>query len=53
MTKTLPVTKARKELTTLVDHVNKKLDEYIITVNGYPAVDKKRLAPASSYLTTH
>lgn len=37
MTKTLPITKARKELPTLVDNANKKLDEYIITVNGSPA----------------
>ena len=37
MTKTLPITKAREELTTLVDNANKKLDDYIITVNGSPA----------------
>ena len=37
MTKTLPITKAREELTTLVENANKKLDEYIITVNGSPA----------------
>lgn len=37
MTKTLPITKAREELTTLVENANKKLDEYIITVNGRPA----------------
>ncbi len=37
MTKTLPVTEARKHLTTLVDRVNRLLDEYIITVNGKPA----------------
>lgn len=37
MTKTLPITKAREELATLVENANKKLDEYIITVNGSPA----------------
>lgn len=37
MTHTLPITKAREDLTTLVDNANKKLDEYIITVNGLPA----------------
>ncbi|MDO8577207.1 MAG: type II toxin-antitoxin system Phd/YefM family antitoxin [Candidatus Daviesbacteria bacterium] len=37
MINTLPITKARKELPTLVDNANKKLDEYIITVNGAPA----------------
>ena len=37
MTKTLPITKAREELTTLVENAKSKLDEYIITVNGSPA----------------
>lgn len=37
MTKTLPITKAREELTTLVDNAKKKLAEYIITVKGVPA----------------
>ena len=37
MTKTLPITKAREELTALVENAKKKLDEYIITVNGSPA----------------
>ncbi len=37
MTTTLPITKAREELTTLVENANKKLDEYVITVNGLPA----------------
>lgn len=37
MTKTLPITKAREELTTLVHNARKKLDEYVITVNGTPA----------------
>lgn len=37
MIKTLPISKAREELTTLVDKANRLLDEYIITVNGSPA----------------
>lgn len=37
MTKTLPITEARANLTTLVNRANKGLDEYIITVNGRPA----------------
>lgn len=37
MTKTLPITKAREDLTTLVENANRRLDEYIITVNGIPA----------------
>lgn len=37
MTKTLPITKAREDLTTLVENANKRLDEYVITVNGMPA----------------
>ncbi len=37
MTKTLPITEARQNLATLVDRANKRLDEYVITVNGKPA----------------
>ncbi len=37
MTKTLPITEARANLTTLVDRANKNLDEYVVTVNGKPA----------------
>jgi prevent-host-death family protein len=37
MTHTLPITKAREDLATLVENANKKLEEYIITVNGLPA----------------
>ncbi len=36
MIKTLPITKARNELPDLVDRADKRLDEYIITVNGVP-----------------
>src|SRR3990167_587869 len=37
MTHTLPITKARKDLTKIVENARKKLDEYVITVNGSPA----------------
>jgi antitoxin YefM len=37
MTQTLPVTKAREDLTQIVDNAKNLLDEYIITVNGVPA----------------
>ncbi len=37
MTTTLPITKAREQLTTLVDNAKNKLSEYVITVNGSPA----------------
>ncbi len=37
MTHTLPITKAREDLTKLVNNANKRLDEYVITVNGSPA----------------
>ena len=37
MIKTLPITKAREELATIVNNAQKKLDEYVITVKGIPA----------------
>lgn len=37
MTKTLPITEARQNLASLVDKADKRLDQYIITVNGRPA----------------
>ncbi len=37
MIKTLPISKARQELPTLVEKASKMLNEYIITVNGEPA----------------
>ena len=42
MIKTLSITKAREDLTSLVDNAKNKLDEYIIIVNGSPAavIDK-------------
>ena len=37
MAKTLPITKAREQLTSLVEKADKLLQEYVITVNGVPA----------------
>lgn len=37
MIKTLPITKARNELPRLVENAKRRLDEYVITVNGSPA----------------
>jgi antitoxin YefM len=37
MTITLPISKAREDLPTLVDSASKLLNEYVITVKGYPA----------------
>ncbi len=37
MTKTLSITEARNSLPHLVNGVQKKMDEYTITVNGSPA----------------
>ena len=37
MTHTLPISKAREDLANLVDNAKKRLDEYVITVNGSPA----------------
>ncbi len=37
MTKILPITKAREDLTNIVDRANRLLEEYVITVNGSPA----------------
>lgn len=37
MTKTLPISEARANFTTLVNRAGKNLDEYIVTVNGKPA----------------
>jgi len=37
MTQTLPITKAREDLTNLVENAKDRLAEYVITVNGVPA----------------
>lgn len=37
MTRTLPLTKAREELPSLVNAAKRNLGEFVITVNGVPA----------------
>ena len=51
--KTLPVTEARKNLTTLVNRANRLLDEYIITVNGKPAAVIMSAAEYESWKETN
>ena len=53
MTKTLPITKARENLTALVSNANRKLDEYIITVNGSPAAVLMSIAEYESWKETN
>ena len=37
MTQTLPISKVREQLPNIVDNANRKLEEYVITVNGMRA----------------
>lgn len=53
MIQTLPITKAREELTKLVYKANKKLDEYIITVKGLPAAVLISVAEYDSWKETN
>jgi len=53
MTHTLSITKAREDLPTLVDNANKKLEEYIITVNGSPAAVIMSIAEYESWKETN
>ncbi len=52
MIKILSITKAREELTTLVENANKRLDEYVITVNGSPAAVLMSAAEFDSWKET-
>lgn len=53
MTKILPITKAREELAMLVDRASRLLDEYIITVKGYPAAVIMSAAEYESWKETN
>ena len=53
MTHTLPLTKAREELTLLVKNAKTKLDKYIITVNGTPAAVIMSVAEFESWQETN
>lgn len=52
MLKTLPITKAREELTKLVENASKRLDEYVITVNGSPTAVLMSVAEYESWKET-
>ena len=53
MTKTLSITKAREDLTNLVDRDNRLLDEFVITVNGSPAAVIMSAAEYESWKETN
>ena len=53
MIKTLPITKARNELPNLVDRADKRLDEYVITVNGVPKAVLMSAAEYDSWIETN
>jgi len=53
MVKTLPISKARQELPTLVDRAQKMLDEFIITVKGSPAAVIMSIAEYESWKETN
>ncbi len=53
MIQTLSITKAREELTTLVENAKRKFDEYIITVNGSPAAVIVSVAEYESWKETN
>jgi prevent-host-death family protein len=52
MVKTLPITKARQELPTLVENAAKRLDEYVVTVKGVPAAVIMSVAEYESWKET-
>ncbi len=49
----MSITKAREELTTLVDRANRMLDEFVITVNGSPAAVIMSAAEYESWKETN
>jgi len=53
MTRTLSITKAREDLTTLVDRASRLLDEYVITVHGSPAAVIMSAAEYDSWKETN
>jgi len=53
MIRTLTITKAREELPTLVDRASKRMDDYIITVNGIPQAIIMSVAEYESWQETN
>ncbi|MBI4092073.1 MAG: type II toxin-antitoxin system Phd/YefM family antitoxin [Candidatus Levybacteria bacterium] len=53
MTKTVPITTFRQNLPKIVDNADKKMDEYIITVNGVPKAILMSVAEFESWQETN
>lgn len=53
MTRTITITKAREELPTLIDKASKRMDDYIITVNGIPQAIIMSIAEYESWQETN
>lgn len=53
MIKTMPITKVREELTSLVKNASDKLAQYIITVNGSPSAVLLSAAEYESWKETN
>lgn len=53
MTHYLTITKARQKFPTLVQNANRRLDEYIITVNGVPKAVLMSVAEYESWQETN
>ena len=52
MTKTIPITTLRRNLPKIVKNAEKKLDQYMITVNGVPKVVLMSFAEYESWQET-
>ncbi|MEK7592726.1 MAG: type II toxin-antitoxin system Phd/YefM family antitoxin [Patescibacteria group bacterium] len=53
MIQTLPISKAREDLASLVENAKSHLDEFVITVNGYPAAVLMSVAEYDSLKETN
>ena len=53
MTKTVPITTFRQNLPKIVENADKKMDEYIITVNGVPKAILMSVAEFESWQETN
>lgn len=53
MTKTVPITTLRQNLPKIVENADKRMDEYIITVNGVPKAILMSVAEFESWKETN
>lgn len=53
MTKTVPITTLRQNLPKMVENTKKKMDQYIITVNGVPQAVLMSIAEYESWQETN